>query len=287
MTDTPAPAPTVAELRATVAGLAAQYPLQTLVFYKARVLTLPDAQPIVFASLADVAAFVAGGTGDDVTVSELCGLVIAATADPTAPLPKRPDGKLIFDAPAWMSQSTAGTVARKARTPAEMTKLLADPNLPLDVRNEFEAALNLPITPPSAQNPGYKFPLPQLFDVNNELIPYTSFSTVAQRSDGSTVMIWGGTMPVQITKVVAGSGDELPAPPAMLAPNGGITIPLMRPLNLKVQATGLLMRNGKVVRDTPPSADVAASDAAHEFTIRGGSSLGSASSSWRRPRWRT
>lgn len=43
-------------------------------------------------------------------------------------------------------------------------------------------------------------------------------------------------MPVQITKVVAGSGDELPAPPAMLAPNGGITIPLMRPLNLKVQA---------------------------------------------------
>lgn len=262
-----------APLRESIQGLQVSMPLADLVYYRPLTLTF-DSGDVALAALSDVADFVMTSTvPDDQTRLELMTNLIALCdklrADPTRSMPKRDDGKLVFDAPSWLGSVGNGSIARKERTPEEKVALLADPNLPLDVRNEFEQALGLPLTPAPESTAQFAFPLPQLFDEKGTQVDYSRFSRIEQRTDGSTVMIWGGPDVLTLSRLVTGGGDELPVLPGALAMNGAITLPLNKK-NLKVQANGLLIRDGKVVRDGEVASEQVDADAKHEADLRAG-----------------
>ncbi len=223
-------------------------------------------------SLKEAAELVSTNTLDPVTQVELMDLIVdvvtrVSAADP-ATLTRNENSAIVFDAPA-RPNAGIGEVVRKERTLEEKQALLADPNLPLSVRNSFEADLGLPLTRPGsiAAAPVKSWPYPVIYGADGAAIELSTFEKVEQDSSGTTTVTWGKDVPLAVTRIINGDGHEFPVPANVSLSKGStIEIPLGKPG--LVGGTGNLMRDGRVVHDGPVDDATAALDAAQELALR-------------------
>lgn len=256
-------------------------------FYKPVRIT-PDGKPaVVLNDLQAMADYALAGACDPITAEELAVRVVAAidliAHSDHGKFPPSPDGKSrVFDAPLALG---VGGVARKERTVIEMRDLLDDPNLGHDARNQFEAALGLPLTPRAKAAPTQlrvgehvatqivgptfdaAFRLPRVWTIDDQEVGYDEFAAIHQFPDGTTVLSWSKDKAhLPLTRIMTGNGFEIPAVTGMLAPGAQLTICLGQPN--KVMAAGALMRNGRVVRDGEVDPVVAEADRELEENLR-------------------
>ncbi len=100
-------------------------------------------------------------------------------------------------------------------------------------------------------------PLPWVWDADGDLVPLEGF--LIDFLPEAVRLIWVGDTVLPVSRLVNGLGIEFPLPGAVRLPPGAPII-LTHRAPMKVEGTGVLMRDGKVVRDVLPTEAEAAQD---------------------------
>lgn len=104
---------------------------------------------------------------------------------------------------------------------------------------------------------GTRVALPWVWDGAGDLVPLECF--LIDFLPEAVRLLWMGDTGLTVSRLVNGKGIEFPVPPGVCLPPGQhLVLPDKAPI--KVKGTGVVMRAGRVVRDTPPTDEQAAQD---------------------------